>query len=235
MAYSFKGFARKIGDMARVSNTPYVDKIADLNKQVNEEARKLQKLQEGKDNFLKDFSEIVGKKARLLKQISALEQKVLEEKDVLGEIKDTKRYLVNAVKVELKQETEKLKTTNHHLAELSLRTEELESIVLELSKFIDKNKEARQEYLTEKEKLENVKKENIVISTDTLKKSEEVVKQNKQLDDYRQAMIDWSGRLTTGLHKVREATKELNERLDKEGIPVVFDLPPEQKITVPFE
>ena len=226
MAYKFQGFMKKIRIPQSNLSISYTDKISELNSQLNEEARKLQKLDEQKDNFLKEFAEIVGRKSALLAQIGVLENKVSAEKALLEETKDTKKAFIDSAKVELKQETEKLKSVQEHISLLSEELQNLEIVAAELHSFLDKKKEARLEYLTEKEKLDNVKKTHDIISKKALKTSKEIEEKNKQLDDYRKNMTDWSGRLTTGLYKVREATKELNERLDKEGIPVEFDLPP---------
>ena len=235
MAYLVKGFVKKRGEVFRSSSPSYPEAINKLNQELNSKAQEVQKITEAKESSLKEVGTLIAKQARLDVENADLEKEIKHRKLLLEEESEKRISLITSATKELKKEDEKLSLVRRALTPLEIQVKELSVVAEELRSYLDKKKDARKDYLVEKEKLTNAQKEYKVVSTEALQRSKEINTKNKELDNYREVMKDWSGRLTTSLGKVTQATRELNERLVKEGIPVEFALPPENKIVIPFE
>ena len=209
----------------RFDPKPYEIKIQELHKLVEKEALELQNIKEAKDSSLRDIQTFVERKSLLIVQIGKLEEQIKERERVLSETIERKVSFVESIKKERERERESLRETQKFFQRSLKDLENLTNVSNELKGFISKSSQARTEYIAEQEKLGRVKSEYEEVSPLLAKEKEETEKEKRELDEMKNYMSDFYGKISSYTKVAKETLEYVNEHLKETGTPLRFKVP----------
>lgn len=221
--------------MSRLSlQVSYDNKINELRKLIEVEAQKLQKTIEAKDSALLELNKLREHKTTLNRVLVDLEKQIKEKQENLNQIIEKESNFLSSIKKETEKERKTLTETQINLEKVNEELDLLTKLSLELEKFVKKEGDVRIQYLDIKEKLENSIKqyENIVKTSKTEKES--INREGKELDAYKEYVIDVYGKLASYVKVANETIKYVNDYLEENGTPIQFELPPGEIIKIDF-
>ena len=134
---------------------------------------------------------------------------------------------------EVLKEKEKLESLGGKVLGLNEKVGELEGTKQGLEEFIGRESDVLKRYPIEKKKLDTVLIEVQELRQEFVEKKEWMAVRNKELDDYQEYVKDYSGRLTSNIHKVHQITALMNQKMKRENILIRLELPV-NKIEIPF-
>lgn len=217
--------------MNKNSNS-YQDKILELRHYVELEARALQNVSESKEVIIKDLAELSTKKTTIVKQIAESEKRLVDLEEVFNQTKETERKFVMDVEAELKNKTERLKTTNETLDEVSNKLDASTIALKEIEGFIEKEQDARARWLKEKIKLGVLLNEIEGLEKKFEKQQEANKKEEKKLDSLKIYLTDFYGKIGSYVKTAQETLEHVNKTFEETGVPIKFDIPDSQILNV---
>jgi chromosome segregation ATPase len=222
--------------MSRLSlQVGYDKKIKELGDLIQAEAQKLQKVLEAKDSALLETRKLKEQKTSLEIVLVSLENKIKEKENNLNQLIEREGIFLSSIKKEINQEKDKLKETKSLLEEKNLDLDSLTKLSFELNKFIEKEGDIRIQYLDQKQKLDKAQDEYKEISKEAKTEKEFLEIKNKELDSYKEYVINLYGKLASYVKTANDSIKFVNTYFEENGVPIEFKLPPGEIIQVDFD
>lgn len=222
--------------MSRLSvKLEYEKKAAELRKLISVEAIRLQNVVDQKISALSEINALASRKTDLLGVLASLETKIKEKKDELNQLIERELSFVSSIKIETDSKKKKLNDTDKLLEEKNKDLETLTKLSLELNKFIEKEGDIRIQYLKHKEKLEESSKEWNKIENKVKSEKEFLEIKNKELDSYKEYIINLYGKLASYVKTANDTIKFVNDYLEENGVPIKFKLPPGEIMEINFD
>lgn len=222
--------------MSRLSvKLEYEKKAAELRKLISVEAIKLQDVVDQKIFALSEINALSSRKTALLGVLAGLEAKIKEKKEELNQLIERELSFVSSIKTETDSKKKKLNDTDKLLEEKNKDLETLTKLSLELNKFIEKEGDIRTQYLKQKEKLEESSKEYNKIENKVKTEKEFLEIKNKELDSYKEYVINLYGKLASYVKTANDTIKFVNNYLEENGVPIEFKLPPGEIMEINFD
>ena len=212
----------------------YDKKKEELQGIVSKEAKILQEVSEQKETSQLEVNTLSDRKTTLNTELSGLNEEIPKAHKTLKDEVKRKAQFKETSNKELVQDKEKITFAKNYLGELTSKIQELGVVAKELKEYVVKQEDARVSYLAEKEKLDSTIAKEGLLSEKAKVEMSQLEEKNNQLDDYRGKMKDMYGQLTTTLGYVRQMTEAMNERMEEEGVPYEFELPPKKITKIPF-
>ncbi len=213
----------------------YDAKVAELQKAVATEARRLQDATEAKDTALREVRELGERKAKLVGVIEKLDREILEKREVLNSLVDRESHFVSTVKQELRKEKTALEEVRGLSAQVAGHLEELNSAAREIDGFIKREGEARLKFLSQKDKLAFIENRYEAVEKTIEQERKALEAEQKDLDAFKTYCADLYGRLASYAVTAKETIEYVNEYLKEKDVPLRFGLPPGEIAEVTFE
>lgn len=212
--------------MTRLSvHLAYEAKTAELRGLVELEAKKLQDVIEERDSCLREVRTLADRKDSLMRQLGNLEKSIQEAEQALTQTIDQKTKFVDTAKVELQKEKKSLGNIQAVLTKTLEEIEEITIVSREIKEFMLKESDARLRWLSEKQRLNESKKE-YEERMKTLKQQELSTKENKkELEDLKTYLTDFYGKIASYTKSAKETLEYINEHFEKTGTPLHFRIP----------
>lgn len=221
--------------MSRLSvQVQYDKKIEELHKLIAEEAKKLQNVIDERDFLLLEIKNLSSRKTALGRVIADLETQTKEKQEVLNQLVLRETSFINSAKVELNKEKSSLEEFKKLREKLQEELQGLNKVTSELNRFIQKEGDIKQRYLQEKEKLQQTETKTKEITIKTSEELEKLDRKNKELDIYKQYLTDLYGRIASYIKVAEESVIFVNEFMEKNQVPMKFELPPGEIISIDF-
>lgn len=221
--------------MRRIDTSPYDAKIKELHGLVVAEAQKLQKATEAKENVLREIHELIIRKTNLCQQLNKLTNDIQAAQGNLEQTIKRENTFVDSVKKELQSEQFKTKAASITLGEITDSINQLLPVVKELREFVIKESDTRLKYLTERRKLEIVKLEKNKIDADIIAEKEKLIDKGKSLDAMKTYLVELYGKVASYTKSAKETLEYVNEELEKKDVPLRFDVPPGEIVTITID
>lgn len=176
-----------------------------------------------------EIANLMSLKNRLTERVMKLDLDVKNMEKELDKEVERKEQLTGSIKAEIKAEQARLDEAKMTLSDLTKKVENLQMVASELEEFVRQERDARIKYLETESALQTAEQKKKAALKIAKKEMEKITLEKKNLDNYKEKMSEFSGRLTASLGVVREATIQLNELLEKGEVPLRFSLPPNVK------
>lgn len=222
--------------MSRLSvKLQYDKKMAELREMIESEAKRLQDVVDLKEAAIFEIKELARRKSIILNGLADLDQEVASRKNTLNHLINTESSFVSSVKVELNKEKESLEDAKKEFGQVSEKLKESNKVAGEITTFIEKEKNVRDRYLEEKEKLRVSEASSKIISKKVSDELEELSVKNREMDAYKQYLTDLYGKLASYARVAKETVEFANDYFEKHGIKLKFALPPDKIAEVNFD
>jgi chromosome segregation ATPase len=222
--------------MSKVSvKLEYDRKVAELQERVAKEAKNLQSVLNEKEAITKQVYCLIERKQFLNEQIHNLEINLKGKEDSINEIIKKESEFLSSIKEEQKKEANILKEIKKELSELEIYLSEKKNVISELNEFIKKERDVRERFIIEDEKLQNSLTISKQITKEVGEKLESLEIKNRDVDSLKQYVADLYGKMASYVRVMNETIEYVNEFLNKNKIPLEFELPAEEKIKISFD
>lgn len=214
--------------MSRLDNKlAYEKKAAELRGMIEKEALALQDILSTKQTVQAEVDSLKAKKTDLLRIVGDIEIGITEKKKEFEDVRQKKETCLASIKEEAKKEGCILEQKRSEFAELIRKLESIRPVVGEMISFIQQEKDARTRYVRWEDELVKIEKRYGEISKRVKQTEQERAQQNKDLDSYKQYLVNLYGKLAAYTTTIREAAGQVNELMEKGGVPAEFESPPE--------
>ena len=201
----------------------YTKKVEELAKKVNEEAKKLQDIEDSKIIALTDLQTLIQRKDNLNKVIKNLEDKIKEKQGELGQTIDKKTKFIETAKAELLKERKNLTEIRQLLSSANEQLDAIMPVMVELKDFIAKESNAKIRFIEQEKKIAEYKKEEVRIATTIEKSKAEIETDRKSVEDMKVYVTDLYGKIATYTVMANKTLEFVNKEIKKNGVPIGFE------------
>jgi len=216
---------RKLRGLQRDTNT--------LTENIDEQKQELKTLAVEKTQTLLEMKDPQREQERLTSKNKKLTTQVSEAQVAFKAESEKKKKLPASIEKQVTEQTERFNLLNERTDELSEEVTNLEIDKTELQDYITKGGHIRIQYEDEKEKLDEVRREVQTLRNEAMETRSWMKTRTKELDDYKEYMKDYSGRLTSSKQMVAQITEMMNRKMKTENIKIRLELPVD-KVDIPF-
>lgn len=212
--------------MTRLSNHLRAQrKVAEIADMIEREAARLQDASEAKESEIRAVRVLIDRKARLVSEIAALEQDIKGRKAHIVSLTNQKKEALASHKKQAEQERKRLRTASKELEKVLEQIANVQVIANDLQQSILQVERKRQEYREVHDKAAKARKEYKEVHPRIEKEKVEIVAAERGLASMNQTVMDMYGKLASYVQTAKKTLKYVNEELEKQDIPVVFDVP----------
>ena len=195
-----------------------------LSDEVNAKARELQGLNESVDGAKAKLAELSASERRLGLEMAELEQMVKEKKASLADLTERELAFVAKVEKELSDKNISLAVATTCLEDVKKKLEETSGLLQERQDYLTKTKQAREQYVEEKSKLDLAMTK---YEQATVKHDQElalVAKEKKEMGEYKTYLDDFYGKVAGYVIVAKDVVEQTNVALAK-GTKLRFKVP----------
>lgn len=221
--------------MSRLSvQLQYDKKVAELRTLVEKEAKNLHDVLDSKILATSEVKELGERKATLGRILIDLETRIKEKQEGLDQLIEKELVVPQSIAAETKKESVSLLERKESLDKINESIKELNPVAVELEDFIKKESNARLRYIEESKKADDSEKKYKEFLTKTQQERASFENKNKELDAYKNYLVDLYGKMASYVGVMRETLEYVNEELKKTNTPIKFNLPPGEIIEIDF-
>ncbi len=207
--------------------------VLELEAQVDEKKEELRTLAHERTKQLLEMKDPQKEKDTLARQSNSLKKQITERQGDLESTIEREKDLPRSIAREVKKEQSRLAPLTLLAKELQKEVQVLKVSKGELEDFIQKEAHIKDKYIEEQEGLSKASRERQAVDKDIVAMKEWKLIRGKEMDDYYEYLKEYSGKLTSTLHRVQQITKLMNEGLTRENILIRMELPVD-KNEIPF-
>ena len=213
----------------------YEKKILELRTRRDDEARLFNKMVEAKETAIREHREWVERKALLVKQVEKLKSEIIEKEEHLQQILDRKNAFLDNAKLDLKRERESVNEARKIHRKTTDELEAILPVVKEFKEFIEKEQNARQRWQEEQSKADKAETTYKEVSQKTEQGKAELLTKEREMEIKKTYLVNLYGKLATYVVTAKETIEYVNEYLEKNGIPMKFNVPGNEIIEVTLD
>lgn len=219
----------------RFEPTAYEKKIAELRGEISKAAKELQGVVEERDSVLREVKSLGERKSRLRQEIIRIESEVREANERLENSIERGNKHIESFKRESNIEKQRVETLQGLRTTLEKHIETLTTIAHDYLRMHESLEITRNEYISAKDALDAVQKEEKEISEGLRQRREYLDKKDAYLNEYYEKLKMEAQKLNGFASIVQDNVRILNEMAGKENLNLLFGLPPDQIIEVPYD